>query len=309
MMANLDGIGLLERTKERFPEMPVVMVTAVHDISVALAAIRNGAYDYLLKPFEREQLLATVRRALENRRLKQENRAYQTSLESLVAARTEQLKKALVDLERSYDITLEALGDALDKKDAETEGHSKRVTAFTIAIARAMGLSKEQIAVIARGAFLHDIGKMAVPDAILRKPGKLTPDEILIMQEHCYHGYEILKKIPFLHEAAEIVYAHQEKYDGTGYPRGLKGEEIPLGARMFSVADTLDAITSDRPYRPAQSLTAARDEIKLWSGRQFDPEVVKVFLEMDTKIWPDLRKEVNAQVQRFAYSTAAKLST
>jgi putative nucleotidyltransferase with HDIG domain len=286
-----------------------VMVTAVHDISVALAAIRNGAYDYLLKPFEREQLLATVRRALENRRLKQENRAYQTSLESLVAARTEQLKKALVDLERSYDITLEALGDALDKKDAETEGHSKRVTAFTIAIARAMGLSKEQIAVIARGAFLHDIGKMAVPDAILRKPGKLTPDEILIMQEHCYHGYEILKKIPFLHEAAEIVYAHQEKYDGTGYPRGLKGEEIPLGARMFSVADTLDAITSDRPYRPAQSLTAARDEIKLWSGRQFDPEVVKVFLEMDTKIWPDLRKEVNAQVQRFAYSTAAKLST
>ncbi len=198
MMANLDGIGLLERTKERFPEMPVVMVTAVHDISVALAAIRNGAYDYLLKPFEREQLLATVRRALENRRLKLENRAYQTNLESLVAARTEQLRKALVDLERSYDITLEALGDALDKKDAETEGHSKRVTAFTIAIARAMGLSKDQIAVIARGAFLHDIGKMAIPDAILRKPGKLTPDEILIMQEHCYHGYEILKKIPFL---------------------------------------------------------------------------------------------------------------
>jgi putative nucleotidyltransferase with HDIG domain len=309
MMANLDGIGLLEKTKERFPDMPVVMVTAVHDISVALAAIRNGAYDYLLKPFEREQLLATVRRALENRRLKLENRAYQTNLESLVAARTEQLKKVVVDLERSYDITLEALGDALDKKDAETEGHSKRVTAFTIAIARAMGLSKDQIAVIARGAFLHDIGKMAIPDAILRKPGKLTPDEILIMQEHCYHGYEILKKIPFLVEASEIVYAHQERYDGTGYPRGLKGDQIPLGARMFSVADTLDAITSDRPYRPAQSLTAARDEIKLWSGRQFDPEVVQIFLDMDQNIWPDLRKEVNAQVQRFAYSNSAKSSS
>ena len=309
MMANLDGIGLLERTKERFPDMPVVMVTAVHDISVALAAIRNGAYDYLLKPFEREQLLATVRRALENRRLKLENRAYQTDLEALVEARTEQLRKAVVDLERSYDITLEALGDALDKKDAETEGHSKRVTAFTIAIARAMGLSKDQIAVIARGAFLHDIGKMAVPDAILRKPGKLTPDEILIMQEHCYHGYEILKKIPFLNEAAEIVYAHQERYDGTGYPRGLKGAQIPLGARMFSVADTLDAITSDRPYRPAQSLAAARAEIARWSGRQFDPDVVKVFLEMDETIWPDLRKEVDGQVQRFAYSTSAKNSS
>jgi putative nucleotidyltransferase with HDIG domain len=309
MMANLDGIGLLEKTKERFPEMPVVMVTAVHDISVALAAIRNGAYDYLLKPFEREQLLATVRRALENRRLKLENRAYQTKLELLVEARTEQLKKALVDLERSYDITLEALGDALDKKDAETEGHSKRVTAFTIAIARAMGLSKDQIAVIARGAFLHDIGKMAIPDAILRKPGKLTPDEILIMQEHCYHGYEILKKIPFLGEAAEIVYAHQERYDGTGYPRGLKGDQIPLGARMFSVADTLDAITSDRPYRPAQSHTAAREEIRIWSGRQFDPEVVKVFLEMDQNIWPDLRKEVDGQIHRFAYSSSAKSSS
>src|SRR3984893_18460733 len=235
MMADLDGIGLLERTKEGYPDMPVVMVTAVHVISVALAAIRNGAYDYLLKPFEREQLLATVRRALENRRLKMENRAYQTNLEALVAARTEQLKKVVVDLERSYDITLEALGDALDLKDAETEGHSKRVTAFTIAIARAMGLSGDKIRVIARGAFLHVIGKMAIPDAILRKPGKLTPDEILIMQEHCYHGYEILKKIPFLIEAAEIVYAHQERYDGTGYPRGLKGDQIPLGARMFSV--------------------------------------------------------------------------
>src|SRR6476620_5251234 len=223
MMPVMDGEALLAATKERFPDIPVVMVTAMHDISIALNAIRNGAYDYLLKPFDREQLLATVRRALENRRLKLENRTYQTNLETLVTARTEQLRKAMASLERSYDITLEALGDALDKKDAETEGHSKRVTAFTIAIARNMGLSKDQIAVIARGAFLHDIGKMAIPDAILRKPGKLTPDEILIMQEHCFHGYEILKKIPFLGEAAEIVYAHQEKYDGTGYPRGLKG--------------------------------------------------------------------------------------
>jgi putative nucleotidyltransferase with HDIG domain len=289
--------------------MPVVMVTAVHDISVALAAIRNGAYDYLLKPFEREQLLATVRRALENRRLKLENRDYQTKLESLVAARTEQLRKAMGNLERSYDITLEALGDALDLKDAETEGHSKRVTAFTIAIARAMGLPADQIRVIARGAFLHDIGKMAIPDAILRKPGALDPDEIAIMREHCYRGYQILKKIPFLTEASEIVYSHQERWDGTGYPRGLKGDQIPLGSRMFSVADTLDAITSDRPYRPKQSITAACEEIKAWSGRQFDPEVVKVFLSMPENIWDDLRREIDAQLYRFAYSTSAKSSS
>ena len=309
MMADLDGIGLLERTKERFPDLPVVMVTAVHDISVALAAIRNGAYDYLLKPFEREQLLATVRRALENRRLKLENRAYQTNLESLVTAKTEQLRKAIGTLERSYDITLEALGDALDLKDAETEGHSKRVTAFTIAIARAIGLSSDQIRVIARGAFLHDIGKMAIPDAILRKPGALNPDEVVIMREHCYRGYQMLRKIPFLAEAAEIVYSHQERFDGTGYPRGLKGEGIPLGSRLFSVADTLDAITSNRPYRPAQTLEAAIEEIQKWSGRQFDPEVVKVFVSMPKYIWDDLRKEIDAQIYRFAYSASAnKLS-
>jgi putative nucleotidyltransferase with HDIG domain len=301
MMAEMDGVALLERTKETFPDMPVIMVTAVHDISVALAAIRNGAYDYLLKPFEREQLLATVRRALEHRRLKLENRAYQSNLESLVAARTEQLRQAMSDLERSYDITLEALGDALDLKDAETEGHSKRVTAFTIAMARAMGLSSQEIRVIARGAFLHDIGKMAIPDAILRKPGKLTEDEQAIMREHCYRGYQMLRKIPFLAEAAEIVYSHQEMHDGSGYPRGLKGDEIPLGARIFAIADTLDAITSDRPYRAAQTLTAAKEEIKKWAGRQFDPKVVDVFVQMPDSIWADLRREIDTQSYRFAY--------
>jgi HD-GYP domain-containing protein (c-di-GMP phosphodiesterase class II) len=152
---------------------------------------------------------------------------------------------------------------------------------------------KEQITVIARGAFLHDIGKMAIPDAILRKPGALTPDEITIMREHCYRGYQLLKRITFLAEASEIVYSHQERYDGTGYPRGLKGEEIPLGSRIFSVADTLDAITSDRPYRAAQTVGAARAEIERWSGRQFDPNVVKVFLSMPEHIWIDLRKEID----------------
>lgn len=306
MMADLDGIGLLERTKEKYPDMPVVMVTAVHDISVALAAIRNGAYDYLLKPFEREQLLNTVSRALENRRLKVENRTYQTNLESLVKARTEQLQATVRELERSYDITLEALGDALDLKDRETEGHSRRVTLFTIAIAQAMGLPREQITVIARGAFLHDIGKMAIPDNILNKPGKLEPQEMAIMKEHAYHGYQIVKKIPFLADAAEIVYSHQEWFNGEGYPRHLRGEEIPLGARIFSVADTFDAITSDRIYRPAQSYSAARAEISRFSGRQFDPEIVKVFLGMPDKVWEDLRKEIEGQTYRAAYSTGAK---
>jgi cyclic di-GMP phosphodiesterase len=298
IMEGMDGLTLLTRMKQEHPEIPVVMVTAVHDISVALAAIRNGAYDYLLKPFEREQLLAMVGRALETRRLRLENVAYQTKLESLVAARTEMLRKTLSDLERSYDITLEALGDALDLKDAETEGHSKRVTAFTIAIARAMTLPQEKVRVIARGAFLHDIGKMAIPDSILRKPGRLTPEEQAIMREHAHLGYQVLRRIPFLHDAADIVYSHQERYDGTGYPRGLRGDQIPLGARIFAIADTFDAMTSDRPYRAAQSIATGRREIERQSGKQFDPDIVKEFLEIPERIWQELRAEIDRQRPR-----------
>lgn len=295
IMEGLDGLSLLLQLKEELPEIPVVMVTAVHDLSVALAAIRNGAYDYLLKPFEKEQLLAMVRRALETRRLRRENLEYQTKLESLVSARTEMLRKALADLERSYDITLEALGDALDLKDAETEGHSRRVTAFTIAIARAMELPQDKVRVIARGAFLHDVGKMAIPDAILRKPGRLSLEEQAIMREHAFLGYQILRKIPFLQEAADIVHCHQERYDGSGYPRGLKGEQIPLGARIFAVADTFDAMTSDRPYRAAQSISSARREVERNAGKQFDPEVVRVFLDIPERIWVELRSEIEGQ--------------
>ena len=294
MMAEMDGNDLLEKSKERFPDVPVVMVTAVHDLSVALQALRNGAYDYLLKPFERDQLLATVRRALEHRRLKRENDAYRTNLEALVAARTQQWKNAIAELKKSYNITLQAFGYSLELKDAETLGHTKRVTAYAIAIASKMGIPKEDIEVIAQGAWLHDIGKMAIPDGILKKPSKLTPEETAIMREHAYYGFDILSKIPFLADAAEIVYSHQEWYDGSGYPRGLKGDGIPLGARIFSIADTLDAITSDRPYRPAQTYEAAQNEIRRYSGTQFDPEIVSIFLEMPANFWIGLRKDVNA---------------
>jgi HD-GYP domain-containing protein (c-di-GMP phosphodiesterase class II) len=218
--------------------------------------------------------------------------------------RTGQLKQAVSDLERSFDITLETLGDALDFKDAEPQGHSKRVTVFTIA--RAMRLPQEQIRVIARGAFLHDIGLLAIPDSIVHKPGDLTQKEFAIMQEHCYRGYQIPRKIPFLAEATDIVYAHEERWNGTGYPRGLKGKEIPLGARLVSIAHTLDEITSDRPYQAAQPFSAAREEIIRWSGRQFDPDAVKIFLSIPEAIWHEMRKEIDQQIYRFnAYSQKA----
>jgi putative nucleotidyltransferase with HDIG domain len=299
-MAGLDGRGLIERMRAVQPDTPLVLLTASHDERAALAAVRQGVYDYVLRPIEKDRLLVTVRRALEYRRLLQQNAMYKQDLEEMVSARTGMLHQAIADLERSYDITLEALGDALDLKDAETEGHSKRVTAFTIALARGAGIPAHQIPIVARGAFLHDIGKMAIPDAILLKPSKLQADEKLVMREHCARGYQMLRKIPFLQEAAEIVYAHQEHYDGSGYPRGLKGDEIPLGARIFAVADTLDAITSDRPYRKATSFAAARLEIKRCAGTQFDPQVVEVYLSLPDQLWEDLRAEITVQAKKLA---------
>jgi len=292
VMPEMDGLKLLSELRRDDPDVPVIMVTAMHDIAIALEAIRAGAYDYILKPFEKDQLYLSVRRALEHRRLVIENRTYQSDLEQLVAERTQQLSIALQDLEQSYDYTLEALGGALDAKDAETEGHCQRVTAFTITIAKAMGVDKALLRHIARGAFLHDIGKMGVPDSILRKPGPLTAEEREIMRRHCDIGYQVLERIPFLKEAAEIVLSHQECYDGSGYPRGLKGEQIPLGARIFAVADTLDAMISDRPYRKALPISAAREEIRRYSGRQFDPRVVEVFLAHPDSVWIELHDKI-----------------
>ena len=299
VMTGMTGLTLLDHVRTRHAEIPIVMVSGVSDVAVAIGTLRNGAYDYLLKPFERDQLLGTVLRALEYRALVEQNNVYRTHLEELVVARTEMLNSAIGDLERSYDITLEALGDALDLKDTETEGHSRRVTAYTIALARAMQLPPQEIRTMARGAFLHDVGKMAIPDAILLKPGRLTLDEQTTMREHCERGYQMLRKIPYLREAAEIVYSHQEHYNGSGYPRGLRGEEIPLGARIFAVADALDAITSDRPYRSATSFATARKEIRKNMGTQFDPQVVDVFLSMPDRIWEDLRAEIQGEAQKF----------
>ncbi len=292
VMPEMDGLKLLAALRSEDPDVPVIMVTAMHDIAIALEAIRAGAYDYILKPFEKDQLHLSVHRALEHRQLVIENRTYQSDLEHLVAERTQQLSIALQDLEQSYDYTLEALGGALDAKDAETEGHCQRVTAFTITIARSMGVEKGLLRHIARGAFLHDIGKMGIPDSILRKPGPLTAEERTIMRRHCEIGFTVLERIPFLKEAAEIVLSHQECFDGSGYPRGLKGEQIPLGARIFAVADTLDAMISDRPYRKALPISAARAEIERFSGRQFDPKVVQVFLAEPDSLWLALHEKI-----------------
>jgi len=292
MMPGTDGLTLLDQICTDHPGMPVVMFSAVNDFTEVTNAFRRGAIDYVLKPFERAELESIVMRAVEHGRLRKQNAIYRQNLESIVSSRTGRLRSTMQDLERSYDITLEVMGDALDLRDEETEGHSRRVTAYTIALAQAMGLESDELRIIARGAFLHDIGKIATPDSILLKPDKLSDEEMMIMKQHCERGYEIVRKIPFLREAAEIVYAHQERFDGAGYPRGLRGEEIPLGARIFAIADSLDAMTSDRPYRKGTTFALATEEIVRCAGKQFDPQIVEVFLAMPGETWLELRAEI-----------------
>ncbi len=286
----LDQLGI-ESNSDR-PQIPVLVLAHPDHVPQALRALQLGAYDYVTRPFSDDQLRAAIRRTLEYQRLRTQNELFRHHLEQLITARTEMLEHNMQQLESSYDVTLEALGHALDLKDAETEGHSKRVTAYTLALGRAVGLRETELRVVGRGAFLHDIGKMAIPDAILRKPARLTPEEQIIMRTHCERGYQMIRKIPYLQEAAEIVYSHQEHFDGSGYPRGLRGEQIHIGARIFAVADTFDAITSNRPYRKANTMEAARKEILRCAGTQFDPSVVDVFVATPDSIWQDLREGI-----------------
>jgi putative nucleotidyltransferase with HDIG domain len=195
-------------------------------------------------------------------------------------------------VERTWDETLGVLGHALGLRDNETAQHCQRVTLYSVHLARALHCFPDEIRAISRGAFLHDIGKLGIPDAILRKPGPLTTEERVVMETHVRIGHEMVRRISFLAPSAEIVLSHHERFDGSGYPEGLAGREIPLGARIFAVADTLDAITSHRPYRLAQPYPVARDEIIRQSGRQFDPEVVQVFRSIPLSRWEEIYKRV-----------------
>ena len=202
----------------------------------------------------------------------------------------------VADLQNSYDLTLDALSAALDLRDHETEGHSRRVVEYTNRLAEQMGLDKEAIKTICRGALIHDIGKIGVPDAILLKPGELTEEERKIIERHPQAGYDMLAGIPYLQEEIKIVICHQEKWDGTGYPFGLRGDGIVLGARLFMIADTFDALTSDRPYRQARPYEAARTIIEDESGKQFDPQAVATFLAVPAEEWMQIRTRVMEKI-------------
>jgi putative nucleotidyltransferase with HDIG domain len=289
-MPGKDGLWLLDRLRSEQPSAAVIMLTAFGDTEAAVECLRRGAVDYLLKPPKVTELIRAIERALAKRRLELARHRYRTSLEARVREKTEELSRALREIETAYASTLYALVAALDAREHETSDHSQRVVRYTLAIAEQLGVPVGQRADIARGALLHDIGKIGVPDAILLKAGALSTEEWSEMRRHPQTGYTILKSIPFLQVPAEILLSHHERFDGSGYPRGLQGDAIPLGARIFSVADTLDAITSDRPYRKGAPLATARAEIERCSGTQFDPRCVEAFLGIEPPLVEALRR-------------------
>jgi putative nucleotidyltransferase with HDIG domain len=289
-MPGISGMELLREVRRRHPHMAFLVTTGVDDVDVGVQAMRSGADDYLVKPLQESAVVASLENALHKRQLEQQVEDYRQHLEEMVAQRTAQLNAAFQQIELNYEDTLQALGAAIDLRDNETAGHSQRVCRYSLEIARAMGWSDKQLESLERGAYLHDIGKLGISDGILLKPGPLTPDERKVMQQHVQIGFDLVKDIAFLADAAEIVLTHHERFDGGGYPRRLKGEEIPVSARIFAIADTLDAITSDRPYHRASSFRSARETIRHLSATHFDPHVVQVFLSIPEEIWQTIAR-------------------
>ncbi|BCR04419.1 two-component system response regulator [Desulfuromonas versatilis] len=287
-MPGRSGVQFLKELKEASPDSAAIMVTAVDDLETAMYCLQLGADDYILKPFNLDRILLSVRNALEKRRLVLENRVYQRQLEAKVREQTQRIRTTLDELQDAYDSTLAALVRSLDAREKETGSHSERVRSYTLALAEVLGVEQGRRDDLAMGALLHDIGKVGVSDNILLKPGKLDEQEWEVMRRHSRIGYDIICGVRFLDKAAEVVLSHHERYDGGGYPDGLKGEEIPLGARIFAIADTLDAMTSDRPYRKALPFQAVVDELKRCSGTQFDPRMVEAFLSIPKRQWEEI---------------------
>jgi response regulator RpfG family c-di-GMP phosphodiesterase len=289
-MSGMSGLEMIPHVSAQAPDAVVIMISGLQTIESAIEALRVGAFDYIMKPFDLRQVEAAVKRALEHHELLSAKRRYESHLAELVKQRTGELDQALNSLEEAYRSTLKALTAALETRDAETHGHSERVVTFSLRLGREYGLTKEQLVALEFGSLLHDIGKIGVPDSILRKPAQLSESEWVSMREHPLHGQAILREIEFLEGAARVVAQHHEKWDGSGYPLGLAGEAIDLNARIFAVADAFDAITSDRVYRAGKSYEEALAELERWAGRQFDPKVVEAFRRVPDQDWEDLRR-------------------
>lgn len=278
-MNGMNGIKFFEEIKRRFPDTVRILISGQGDYSTAIEVInRVGLFKLILKPWDPADLSSTVSRAMEHYELALENRA----LNAQLAEKVDQLGNLNASLEAEVQSRTECLlfglANALDLRDTETQSHSWRVALYASRLAVQLGLHGNEVLDIERGSLLHDIGKIGVSDTILLKPGKLTDEEWVEMRRHSYYGYRMIKHIDFLENASKLVWEHHERWDGRGYPRGRRGDDICIGAKIFAVVDTYDAITSDRPYRKAQTHEVAIEEIEKMSGTQFDPSIVNAWL-------------------------------
>ncbi len=281
MMPGMTGFEVCQRIRNGIQnsEVPILLLTALDDRQSLLRGLEAGADDFISKPFDTSELRARIRG------ITQLNRYHRLNEERA------RLAQAYQDLEEAYDATLKGWTLALDLRDKETEGHSQRVVALTVQLARQFEVEVEALKHIRRGALLHDIGKIGIPDSILQKPGPLTDEEWAVMRQHPIFARDMLESIAYLRPVLDIPFSHHEKWDGTGYPLGLKADEIPFAARLFSVVDVWDALTSDRPYRPAWKKEKVIAHLREQSGKHFDPHAVEAFLTLILKTSNQPKKE------------------
>ncbi len=279
------GLNLLDTPADSSSHSIVVIITAQQGFHTAVHVIRTGAYDFIPKPFTLAIFSERLSRVVDEWRSRVRYQYYQTHLEHLIRTMTDKLAETSKKIDQTYDMTVSALGAALDLRDPETEEHCRRVSENSVRLGEAIGMSGGQLRNLKWGAYLHDIGKIGIPEHVLLKSTSLTAEEMGLIKGHPLLGYRMISAIGFLKDAAEVVLYHHEHYDGGGYPHGLKGDDIPLTARIFAVIDTMDAMVYDRPYRKALPFTEVVEELKRESGRHFDPSVVKKFLEIPKGIW------------------------
>ncbi len=292
-MPEVDGIKILEFVKQNFDTTPIIMLTGLTDLSIAVEIMKRGAFDYVMKPVKKDDLMAIVRKAFvhgdllaRNKELELENREYQSFLEQKVRERTKELNTKAMELQKAYGLLksmniqfINVLAETIEAKDTHTRGHCNRMRVLCVELGKLMGLSADEIEALEYSSLLHDLGKIGVNEGILNKPGPLTEEECNRMKEHPEIGEKILQSIALMAPVAKIISAHHENFDGSGYPKGLKGHGIPLPSRIISVADIYDAMSSDRPYRKGLPLEMILKEMKRVAGTQLDPEIVNTFIE------------------------------
>jgi len=283
-MPGKTGLELIEELHQADERVITLVMTGQATVDNAVESIRHGAYDFIQKPISRQQLAAVVNRAFDYHRLLDENREYQLRLEDMVKLKSAGVTRSLEETKQFYEFSLEALVGLLDAREQDSGKHSIRVRELAVVLGRHLNQPETTLTILAHGALLHDIGKIGIPDTVLRKPGALSTEEREIMETHPEIGYNILRTAPWLERAAEIVYSHHERFDGSGYPRGLRGENICLGARIFTVVDTYDAMRCERVYRKSIPIEKAVTEIRQHAGTQFDPVIVEAFLECQSAL-------------------------